>query len=140
MAKRIVMNYKAFFIGLVLLAIVSCNDQEPESDFIFGNNIELNPGQTIWSNNNQISIKIVQINDSRCPLLYECIWQGEARVKFKLSYMGVTNFELSTFFNQTDTIQNLAFKLVEVKPYPISDETIELKDYTVTLEIKKLTD
>jgi hypothetical protein len=134
------MKNKVFFIGLVLLALVSCRDLESEPDFIFANNIELKSGQTVWSNNNRVSIKIVEINDSRCPLLYECFWQGEARVKFKLSYMGVTNFELSTLLNPTDTIQNLAFRLVEVKPYPVSNETIELNDYTVILEIKKLTD
>lgn len=134
------MNSKVFLISLVLLAICSCREQESEPDFILGKEIELSPGHTIWSDNNQVSLKILEINDSRCPLLYECIWQGEARVKFRLSHIGTTIFELSTLLNPTDTIQNLALRLVKVEPYPEANETYKLEDYKVTLEIKNLED
>lgn len=134
------MYRKISTIVLVLFAIVSCQQQEIEPVFNFGNEVEFGPGETVRSGDNRVSVKFAEINDSRCPSDVICIWAGEADVKFELTYRGVTNFELSTLLNPVDTIQNLIFTLVDVQPYPVSTGTIELDDYKVKLEIEKVTD
>jgi hypothetical protein len=134
------MKNKASILGILLFTIISCQDHGVKTDLIYNKEVEFGLGQTIWSNRNQTSVKIIGINDSRCPLTYECFWQGEARVKFRLSNIGTTDFELSTLLNPADTIQGLAFRLVKVEPYPVGGETIDMADYKVTLEVKEIPD
>ena len=126
-----------FFIAL-LGVFVSCEKEEQPVSFGLGDEVEFKMGQTVYSENNDLSLEILDINDSRCPSDVVCIWQGEAKVKFAFEHGQQNDFTLSTFDPQSDTIDNYVFTLVDVSPYPISTETIPLEDYKVTLRIEEL--
>ncbi len=123
---------------ILFFTVTACEKSEDQITYDFESEIQIKLGQTINSNDNKSSIKITEINDSRCPSDVVCVWQGEAQVTFEFTYGAKTNLVLSTFEPQADTIDNFIFRLIEVTPYPISTSTIELEDYTVSLEISEL--
>lgn len=80
------------------------------------------------------------INDSRCPSGGECIWEGDAVVKFSL----ISNAETKTFslhtnknFPQDTLINNLNIKLLDVFPYPELNDAISQNDYSVEVSISE---
>ena len=70
----------------------------------------------------------------------ECIWEGNAQVRFKLISQGNYQylFSLNTNLSPVDTlIEVFRIEMINVLPYPELDETIEQEDYKVELIIKK---
>lgn len=132
------MKKNLFILIIPLLTLISCDDNLQSLQFTPGEEVEFKIGQTISTNNNQISLEIIDINDSRCPSDVQCIWQGEARITFELNNNGKKEFTLTTLELEPDTIDNYIFTLKSVEPYPISTKTLELDDYTVKLKIEEL--
>jgi len=63
------------------------------------------------------------IEDSRCPVNANCVWQGVARVRFSMQLKNQSySFVLSTShvqsFHTDTTIQQYRISLLRVKPYP----------------------
>lgn len=133
------MKGKFLTVFLLMFLLFSCNDEDFDATFSFGDEFEITPGKTVGTDDRRVALKLVEVNDSRCPSDVICFWQGEAIINFELNYNGITNFTLSTVFNPADTIKNLSIRLVSVEPYPISTRTIELDDYVVKVEIEKIT-
>ena len=104
---------------------------------IIGDN-KFKHGEIIQSDNNKISLEITNINDSRCPSDVVCIWEGEARITLEFKNSTISVFELSTNGPLIDTVDNYIFKLIEVNPYPVSTEVLELKDYRIKMDVEKL--
>jgi hypothetical protein len=132
------MKGKILITILFLFALASCHDDAVDSVFDFGDELELKAGDTAGTDDRRVVLKLTDVNDSRCPSDVECIWQGEVSVAFELNYNGITNFMLSSFFNPTDTIKNLSFKLISVEPYPVSTRRAELDEYIVKVEVQKI--
>ena len=129
-----------FFVSLILISFISC-DNEPVSDsFSFGLDNEFKINGEYHSVDNSVHFRITEINDSRCPSDVVCIWEGKADVKIKVESPVSGSITLSTYDNPVDTVGNFSFEIIDVLPYPISTKTIQLKDYNVTLKIVELTD
>lgn len=128
-----------FFIFTLLF---SCNNESESYPENFEVGIEKNfkLGDDYLSNVESLKFKISEINDSRCPSDVVCIWQGEALVTIDVETPVQGKLQLSTYDNQTDTLGDYSFELVEISPYPISTKIIKLKDYTITLKIDKLSE
>lgn len=95
-------------------------------------------GDEYFSEENSLEFKVSAIQDSRCASDVVCVWEGEAVVKVEVASPFSGTLELSTFDNQIDTLNNYSFELIQVSPYPISTEVIDLEDYEITLKIKEL--
>lgn len=133
---------KNIFLILTIAGIffVSCQKDTLPKNFDFEQEENFRWGNEYFSNDNSIKLTITEINDSRCPSDVVCIWQGEAIVKLKVE-ADITNIiELSTFDNQTDTVGSYSISLINVSPYPVSTENIELDNYVVALSIVELLD
>ena len=132
-----------FTIVIVAFAVSACQnaDIQPRDElngqFQVGQ-IQIKAGELIKSDNNKISLKITDINDSRCPIGSECFWAGEALVYFEFNNTAINHFVLSTLDPQTDTVDSYIFRLLEVDPYPTSFQPRGLDDYTVKLKVTKL--
>jgi len=124
-------------IGL-LIAVFACEKSVTNEGFNFDGELQIKHGEIIQSDNNKISLEITNINDSRCPSDVVCVWEGEARITLEFANSITSTFELSTHDLRIDTIDNYIFNLIEVNPYPISTEILELKDYRIKLEIEEL--
>jgi len=80
------------------------------------------------------------LDDSRCPSDVECVWMGNARVVLtlkKLPQGDPVQVELNTnpSFPQKVEFENYEITLVDLKPYPVSTETIDPRDYIAVLQI-----
>lgn len=125
---------------LATLLIHSCNKEDLSTSFKIGLEEEFKQGKINQSDNNLLKFSITEINDSRCPSDVVCVWEGKADVKIVVEYQQPGSIILSTYNNSIDTIGSFSFELIEVSPYPISTQNIDLEDYKVTLKINELQD
>lgn len=117
---------------LTSIFLISCTKEEISDPVNLENKFSINKIYELEKSS--LKFTITEISDSRCPSDVECKWEGEARVKIISETPVKDSIVLSTFNNAIDTIANYSFELVDVTPYPISTETIELNDYLVTLK------
>lgn len=124
------------------LLLFSCNRETetfPEN-FRVGIEEVFKPGDIYLSEMQSIKFKISEIYDSRCPSDVVCIWQGEVLVTIEAESPVQGKITLSTNDNQSDTLGNYSFNLIEVLPYPVSTDIIKLEDYEITLKIENISE
>jgi hypothetical protein len=119
-----------------LFIFSSCNKDEQIKTLVLEEKFQID--QAFVSSDNSLKFTITEINDSRCPSDVVCVWQGEAVVKIAVESPLAGTLELSTFHNPSDTLGTYIFQILEVTPYPVSTETIELNEYNVKLKVEKL--
>lgn len=79
------------------------------------------------------------LEDSRCPIGVNCIWQGNAKLRLSMTTSANTHqFDLdtqpnSTTFKNDTLIGDYRIKLVNVAPYPTSE--YEIQDSNVTAKL-----
>lgn len=110
---------------MLCLAVVcsACQKQALNDTLKIGELTELKVSVPALNNTNDLSLTVEKIDDSRCPVGVDCIWEGTATVSFKLvTKQGVYNFNLDTnlkpMFVQDTLIEQFRYQLVDVKPYP----------------------
>lgn len=81
-------------------------------------------------------------DDSRCPTGVQCIWEGNAITRFKLTTNeGTVQFQLDTqptsnLYQHDTTIAGYLISLVSLRPYPHADSVIKLTDYKATILVQ----
>ena len=94
--------------------------------------------------NEDVLIELTGIEDSRCPLDVTCVWEGDAVVQMSISSDGYTSiFTLNSNPNvdsgQVRTEQfGYSIKLNDVSPYPETSGQIDLDEYEISLEVRKI--
>lgn len=89
-----------------------------------------------------LDVKVVPVElleDSRCPIDVTCVWAGRVRVRVQLiSGLGTANqvFEL----DKPITTEAEEVTLVDVRPSPRQDVSLEPGDYTFVFRVTKRTD
>jgi hypothetical protein len=83
------------------------------------------------------------IEDSRCPIGVDCIWEGNARVQIQIWLDGKTGdsqiFELNTNLElQSVRIQGYEIKIIDLIPKPKVDLKIEPENYTAIFTVTNL--
>jgi hypothetical protein len=131
---------KKLFLLLMLVGIVlvSCDEELFPETFNLGLEQDFKLGGEYESSTNSLIFSIVEINDSRCPSDVVCVWEGKADVRIDVDSPQSGSILLSSYDNLKDTVGDFSFELIDVSPYPISTETIKLKDYDVTIKIVEL--
>lgn len=81
-------------------------------------------------------------NDSRCPEGGMCVWEGNARIKLKVSSNGIGEHSIELNTNQSfpidTTINHLNIALISLTPYPDISMTIIPTDYVAKLSVANL--
>lgn len=107
------------------------------------NRIEIGVDEEVFDATHRYRIRIDSIiSDTRCPKNAHCTWQGNAQVRLCI-YSGnayKTIFTLHTHPNskQDTVVQGIAYKLIDLTPYPIDKEVIRYADYKAVISYKKL--
>jgi hypothetical protein len=109
--------------------------------------VKLNQTALIRSEN--LTIKVVNVNDFRCPNDVVCIWEGDGIVSLNLTKDGA-NLDTVTLginnrlANNTQSIsgagqqhQQYILHLLALEPYPATSKPINKSDYVATLIITK---
>jgi hypothetical protein len=135
------------FLVIFALAAVFLNgckkDRNTVGNFILNDTLTIKKGEVLINYDYDISICLDSVlNDSRCPLTYECIWAGNAELRFTFNTNDInTIFKLNTAHYQSfksDTlIKGYRITLIGLSPYPQSSEIISQNDYRAEIIIKK---
>jgi len=121
---------------LVMVVSVSCNKEDEPELVVFQEDFQI--GDEFTAEDNSLKFTVSAIQESRCASDVVCVWEGEAVVEVNVEAPFTGILELSTYDNQIDTLNNYSFELIDVSPYPISTQVIELDDYEITLRVKEL--
>ena len=111
------------------------------SNMLLNDTLELHYGKIYTNYENKLSIQLDSVTeDFRCPYNVECIWAGNAKVKFDF----IINNKLNQFSLNTSTgfltetiISGFKIQLIELKPYPVYPNPILQKDYIARVKISR---
>jgi hypothetical protein len=110
-----------------------------------GREFKLRARHQVTLTHESLRIKFAAVKeDSRCPADVKCVWAGNAAVRLDVSIRGRGSKKLTLNTNsgssRLDEIQYRGYKvkLVELSPYPESDQKIAANDYVVTLMVSKI--
>ncbi len=92
--------------------------------------------------NKKLTIRFLSlVEDSRCPTDTNCIWEGNAKIKIKVSNSkGVSKiFEINTNTQaQTVSFAGYEIKLTDLNPRPATNIRINRNGYTATFTVRKV--
>lgn len=123
------MKNTALVLSLVL-SILSCKKESNEVELDKKFNMVYN--QTVSLNSENLTIKLVDITDSRCPNGAQCTWQGEGRLTLNINN---SEIQVSTL-TPTNTL-GYTFNIIDLSPYPNIDSNLSKEDYKAELVIFK---
>jgi hypothetical protein len=126
------------FTGILLFLAFSCKKEQETASLGLSREFTLKAGDICTSKTDNLSVKVLKITDSRCPIGVVCIWQGEATVFLEVKESSTYNVTLSTFHQPVDTVNNYIFRLIDVLPYPIYGVEVPDSEKKVVLKIDKL--
>lgn len=136
-----IMKKLILFEILLLVLLFCCKNELTQSPLVLDKSIELKYKELITNTDYQISIVLDSVlNDSRCPKGAECIWAGNAAVRFVYtSPKNTVSFVLNTLYSfRTDSlIDGYRIKMTKLTPYPELGVNIKQGDYKAEIEISK---
>ena len=115
--------------------IVSCERRDQDNDnytgdidLKIGKTTEIKSGETAYNAQYGLSLRVVSVNDGRCPEGVDCMrvaGESEASVEFQLTTKkGEYNFTLNTYqgdiFKSDTIIEGSKYQLRNILPYPVS--------------------
>lgn len=119
--------------------------------FVFGGAVAVSAQSTqeitarmnrdVKASRSKIKVKLMAVEDSRCPKDVDCVWAGNAKVTLKLtSSKGKTKtVEINTNIDaKSIKFEGYELSLGDVNPYPASNIRIDKNGYTAKVVIKKL--
>jgi hypothetical protein len=126
------------------------DSSEDDNDTIqveLGVPFQLAAGQTGEIQGVDTEISFIRVNaESRCPSDVQCIWAGQVVIAIQFEQSGETLGEfklvLGSLIEEDDSpsleIDGLIILLINVSPYPKSDQTIEQEDYRAEFVVSML--
>jgi len=138
-----VMRYTSLFF-IVVIIFFSCDNplRSDEIELELNQEFELTVGEegTFPKENLTVGFSHV-IEDSRCPKDWRCFVAGNGKVAvwFRKSNNDAISHELNTNYGSSETTYlSYLVRLIELKPYPVGDETIPPSDYSIILRVNKV--
>jgi hypothetical protein len=93
---------------------------EPHGSPSFSEKVALKVKELVQAIDGRLNLRLVDVNDSRCPMEALCVWQGMAEVEIEASISDgpVQTLKLSTLNAEAEDVAEYSLKLVSVEPYP----------------------
>ena len=96
--------------------------------------ISLKIGETA-SIDSDLTMTLLEVEDSRCPSDVVCVWQGTVTAKVQLQKggqdLGVYTIPMETIEGNEQTFEGYYIRLTNVEPYPESTSPIEAPNYSL---------
>lgn len=124
-------------LALPLLLTAGCAGPAGQVSANLGKQFSLAINQTAVVSGENLRIKFLDVNDSRCPTGVQCIWAGEARATVQING-AADNVTLVQPGYSTDNAYVLEGKHMlnfQVQPYPVVNQTIELGEYRLVMTV-----
>ena len=109
-------------------------------DPVLGNSFNLRYGERSILAGEDLVLTFVQVlEESRCPVGVQCIWEGNARVGVNVekppSRSATLELNTSRRYDTEATYQGYRVQLLQVVPYPRHGHTLQAADYCANLKI-----
>ncbi len=147
--KATYLRLKIVTLAILCISFLSgCISQEPDdsNQLVKANldapfQLQLNQAAILESEKLKIRFSSVT-EDSRCPSDVVCIWAGRATIVVNI-FQNEQNLGIFSLSTEGDDVAVAIFDkysitLVEVEPYPSTNQTIALSEYIVTIIISKV--
>lgn len=128
---------------LVLLAFTACSGRapvEPQVSAVIGDTFQLRVGQQVNLDNQALRISFDAVpEDSRCPAQVTCVWEGNARVRLRVTAAGErTLVDLNTTLTpRAVTVRGYQISLERLEPQPVGTERTPQERYTAHLKVTR---
>lgn len=128
-----------FLLVLFLFTSMSCEEIVTDKTFPFDREFSLHMNELYASSDGQYTIKINDINDSRCPQGVQCVWEGEVVIKGEWTdNKDKSTFEVhSVIKDQDKQPEGFIIQIKDVRPYPKFGTDTEPEDLVITLMISE---
>lgn len=138
--------------GMILLVGVmeACIYSGCESDLTLKSTLHLNDTvelanfETKYNYENNLVLRMDSVlNDSRCPSNVQCVWEGNAQVRFLFTIDSIrTDFVLNTHggaqYNSDTVIGGYRIQLLDLMPYPEDPGEILQVEYHSEVTLKTI--
>jgi len=141
------MKEMIIFAG-VMAALISSGcekEQKLESTLFLNDTVEMANFETKYNHENNIVLRMDSVlGDSRCPSNVQCVWEGNAEVRFLFTVDSKgTDFVLNTHggkqFNSDTVISGYRIILMDLSPYPEDPGEILQVEYYSQVIVKAAT-
>ncbi len=132
---------------ILMFAFIACTKEDSAvPNVVLGNKIEATYDTEVVYQEG-VKVKITKIEDSRCPKNVTCVWMGSVKIYLTVSNSGsskdvvmevMADYSKPTPANVQLGSQLYSINISEVLPYPENADAIKLKDYKVSLTVKKM--
>ena len=103
----------SLIIALLFLLSGAC---KKESAAFLNKEITLHPNTELTlGNHDAVKLKVVEINDSRCPEGVTCIWQGFASVLIKAIYQDKDSIDIDLCLGACTTVGKSSVQVIDIK-------------------------
>lgn len=130
---------------LTALFYAGCEtDLELKSSLPLNDTIEIANFTTLYNYEHKLVLRMDSVlNDSRCPSNVQCVWEGNAEVRYVFTTDSIqTGFELNTHggkqFNSDTVISGYRIRLLDLSPYPKDPEEILQVEYYSEVKIEAI--
>jgi hypothetical protein len=118
------------------------SDFSKYQDSHFIDSVDLKYGECVTTYGQSSVCFDTVLNESRCPEGGMCVWEGNAKIKLRVSVNGIGEHEIELNTNKSfsidTTINHLNIFLISLTPYPDISMTIIPRDYIAKLSIANL--
>ncbi len=133
-------RFKLLLPALFGMALTACNQEK----FNLGMPFTLEEGDAMVAREDKmLEVYFARVvEDSRCPVNVNCIWEGEAVVKFAVSHAGMPEDTLTLTLRggyrdlASSSIGPYNVSLLRLDPYPVADTKIKKGGYTAQLLVE----
>jgi hypothetical protein len=122
--------------------IPTFDNMDVTSEFVLDNSIIISAGDCAGDPQTHTYICFDSVlNDSRCPEGVQCIWAGNAEVKFRFVDADKEplffNLNTLTSFTNDTIVGGYKFTLVALNPYPAIKDILQPRNYKAEIRIEK---
>jgi hypothetical protein len=149
-------KYNYLVVALMLIIFIACHKDSSNGGTSSTSGVNLTDTTSIKTNTSSplmdtlsikmaetvmsgdITIKLDNVNEGRCPKNVTCVWAGFADAKLivqKGAYSQVVQLKTVSKLD-TAVVLNRHFRLLSVSPYPIGATQIPQSDYVVKLLVQ----
>jgi hypothetical protein len=143
-SKSLIMARILFLVAIAVLLLGGCAQiYTPQKASLvsarLGEPFTLGIGQGAIITLESLTVKVLNLTDSRCPSDVQCIRAGEAAVMVQVVQNGksIGTFNISTAAQSPKYVSGYAVLLSRVEPYPVSIQPRVPSDYAITLIVSK---
>ena len=127
-----------YFTFIILLMIASCNqDSVRVVDISLSQEFTLKIGEQASIDNASLFVRFTDVvEDSRCPIDAQCIWQGNGKISLEIQKPNsekVTRTVNTTLDPQDVVYDSYEIQFKQLRPEPIAGSEIKPEDYRATL-------